>query len=82
MRLEFEPQAVEIEQLVNQQRENIKVHYTRPKQNKKHQGRLDFPAHLPVVEIVLEPTEDTTGMVCIGKETTKELHMLTPANYT
>jgi transposase len=74
MKLEFEPQAVEIAQLVNQQRENIRVNYTRSKQNKKHQGRLDFPAHLPVVEILLEPTEDTTGMVCIGKETTKELH--------
>jgi transposase len=78
MRLEFEPQAVEIAQLVNQQRENIKVHYTRAKQNKKHQGRLDFPAHIPVVEIVVEPKEDTTGMVRIGEEITKELDF-TPA---
>lgn len=73
MRLEFEPQAVEIAQLVNQERENIKVHYTRARQNKKHQGRLDFPAHIPVVEIVVEPKEDTTGMVRIGEEITKEL---------
>jgi len=78
MKLEFEPQTVEIEQLVKQERENIKVSYTRSKQNKKHQGRLDFPAHLPVVEIIVEPTQDTTGMVCIGKEVTKELDY-TPA---
>jgi len=78
MRLDFEPQASEIQEVVKQEREDIRISYTRSKQNKKHQGRLDFPAHLPVVEIVVEPTQDTTGMVCIGKEITKELDY-TPA---
>ena len=78
MRLDFEPQAAEIEEAVKQQRKSICISYTRSKQNKKHQGRLDFPAHLPVVEKILEPSEDTTGMVCIGKEITKELDY-TPA---
>lgn len=73
MKLDFEPQTVEIAELVNQQRENIKVHYTRSKQNKKHQGRLDFPSHLPVKKIIIEPTEDTKGMIFIGNEVTKEL---------
>ena len=78
MQIEFEPQTAEIEQVVNQERENIRVSYTRSKQKKKHQGRLEFPSHLPVVETIIEPTEDTTGMVCIGKEVTKELDY-TPA---
>lgn len=78
MKMEFEPQTTEIEQLVNQERENIRISYTRSKPNKKHQGRLEFPSHLPVVEIIIEPTEDTTDMVCIGKEVSKELDY-TPA---
>lgn len=78
MRLDFEPRAAEIEEAVKQERETIRISYTRSKQNKKHQGRLDFPAHLPVIETILEPSEDTTGMVCIGKEITKELDY-TPA---
>ncbi|TVQ20497.1 MAG: IS66 family transposase [Bacteroidetes bacterium] len=73
MKMEFEPQTLEIEQLVSKEREKIRVNYTRTKQNKKHQGRLEFPSHLPVVEIIINPTEDTTGMVCIGKEETREL---------
>jgi len=39
---------------------------------------LIFLRNLPVVEIIVEPTQDTTGMVCIGKEVTKELDY-TPA---
>ena len=37
-----------------------------------------LPSHLPVVETIIEPQEDTTGMVCIGKEITEELDY-TPA---
>jgi transposase len=37
-----------------------------------------LPSHLPVVETVIEPLEDTTGMVYIGKEITEELDY-TPA---
>jgi len=78
MKLDFEPQSAEIEEAIKQERESLNVNYTRSKQNKKHQGRLDFPAHLPIVEIIVEPTQDTTNMVCIGKEVTKELDY-TPA---
>jgi transposase len=78
MKMEFEPQIAEIEEALKQERENIRISYTRSKQKKKHQGRLDFPAHLPVVETILEPSEDTTDMVCIGNEITKELDY-TPA---
>jgi transposase len=46
----------------------------------KHKGRLPLPAHLPRVEHVLEPTEDTTGLVRIGEEITEELEY-TPGKF-
>lgn len=78
LRLEFEPKTLEIEQAVEAERESIRVAYERKKARKPHPGRMPLPAHLPVVEIIIEPQEDTTGMVCIGKEITEELD-LTPA---
>lgn len=38
-----------------------------------HAGRNPLPAHLPRVEIILEPTEDVSGMKQIGKEITEQL---------
>jgi len=32
-----------------------------------------LPSHLDVVEIVIEPQQDTSDMVCIGQEQTDEL---------
>jgi len=78
LNLEFEPKAAEIEEGVKAERELIRINYQRKKPQKKHEGRLDLPSHLPVVETVIEPEEDTTGMVCIGHEITEELD-LTPA---
>jgi len=40
-----------------------------------HPGREPLPKDLPVEEVVLEPTEDVTGMVRIGEEITNELHI-------
>lgn len=39
---------------------------------------MALPSHLPVVETVVKPDEDTTGKVCIGREITEELDY-TPA---
>lgn len=78
LRIEFEPKALEIEEAVKAELETIRVEYRRSKPKKKHQGRLALPDHLPVVETVIEPEEDTTGMLCIGKEITEELDY-TPA---
>jgi len=78
MRIEFEPKAAEIEESVKAEREKIRVEYERKKPTKEHRGRLALPAHLPVVETIIEPTEDTTGMVCIGNDVTEELDY-TPA---
>ncbi|MDZ4745134.1 MAG: IS66 family transposase [bacterium] len=55
-----------------------KVSYER-KTPKKHEGRMALPSHLPVHESILEPEEDTTGMVRIGEEITDELE-ITPAS--
>ena len=49
------------------------VAYTREVKKSKHPGRLDFPAHIPVEEIIIEPEQNTQGLVCIGQEVTKEL---------
>lgn len=50
------------------------ITYTREKAKKSnHHGRLDFPSHIPVEEIIIEPEQSTQGLVCIGQEITKEL---------
>ena len=77
-KLEFEPKSAEIEQAVEAERETIRITYERRKVKKAHPGRLALPSHLPVVETIIEPVEDTTGMVCIGQEVTDELDY-TPA---
>lgn len=41
-----------------------------------HPGRLSFPSHLPVEEIIIEPDEGTTGLKCIGKEVTDQLELV------
>jgi transposase len=76
--LEFEPKAAEIDAVVKAERELIRVAFLRTKPKKEHQGRMALPTHLPVVETVIEPSEDTSEMVCIGKEVTEELDY-TPA---
>jgi transposase len=74
----FEPETSEIEEPVKEELESIRVSYLRKKTKKQHPGRLQLPSNLPVIETVLEPQEDTTDMVCIGKEVSDELDY-TPA---
>jgi transposase len=40
---------------------------------KPHPGRNELPASLPRQEVVIEPEEDTSDMVCIGQDVTEEL---------
>ena len=54
------------------------VAYTREVKKSKHPGRLDFPAHIPVEEIIIEPEQSIEGLVCIGQEITKELDYVPP----
>lgn len=57
-----------------------KISYVRKKQKSAHKGRTPLPDHLPVEEIVIDPEEDTSDMVCIGKEVTEELECI-PAKF-
>ena len=67
--------AVEVKQeQINYTRTKVKV-----KEN-KHKGRLPLPRHLVRVEHIIEPTENTDGLVCIGKEITEELEY-TPGKF-
>jgi len=43
------------------------------KKKKAHPGRTPLPEHLPVRRIIIEPEEDTTGMVKIGEEITRKV---------
>ena len=70
---DFWPQVVEIETVVQEEREKMRIEYERETPKKKHPGRMSLPDNLPVREIILEPTQDTTGMICIGQEITEEL---------
>lgn len=46
---------------------------------KDHPGRNLIPAHFPIKEIIIEPEEDTTGLVKIGEERTETVEY-TPAS--
>lgn len=55
------------------------ITHTRDK-NKNHKGRNRLPDDLPVHEVVIEPMEDTAGLVKIGDERTEILE-LAPAKF-
>lgn len=71
--IDFEPQVAEVEATVLEEREKMRVEYERKAPKKKHPGRMSLPDNLPVKEIIMEPSEDTTGMTCIGQDITDEL---------
>ncbi|MCK6695308.1 MAG: IS66 family transposase, partial [Thermoanaerobaculia bacterium] len=62
---------------VEGQVDSEEITYTRQKKQggmaKIHPGRAPLPAHLPRVEVTIEPAEDTEGLVRIGEEITEEL---------
>jgi transposase len=60
--------------------EEQEIRYTR-KKKVKHPGRHPLPAHLERVEMIIEPEEDTTGLVCIGEEITEVLAKIPSRNY-
>ena len=59
-------------------RERITYERNKPVVKKKHPGRTPLPEHLEVEEKVLEPEQDTTGMVRIGEQITEYVEY-TPA---
>jgi len=52
------------------------ITYQRNKTTQKHPGRNRIPEHLPVIEHVIEPSQDTTGMKRIGEERTEILEFV------
>jgi transposase len=73
-KIEFEEYASETQQQDETQvKELIKVEYDREKAPKKHAGRNRIPESLLVIEHVIEPEQDTTGMKKIGEERTEIL---------
>lgn len=69
----FEEQKKEAVDAVAEQEEKQKISYERSKKKKAHPGRLPLPSHLPVRREIIEPEEDTTGMVKIGEEITRKV---------
>ena len=67
----------ELPEAKQQPEEQENINYNRKK--KKHNGRNKLPEHLPVNEIIIEPEEDTEGLVKIGEEVTETLEY-TPAS--
>jgi len=59
--------------------ETITYEREKPVAKKKHPGRTAIPTHFPVEEQIIEPEEDTTGMVKIGEERTEWVEY-TPAS--
>src|SRR6056300_912705 len=60
-----------------QEEEKQSISYQRTKT--KHNGRNKLPEHLPVKESIIEPKEDTEGLLKIGEEITETLEY-TPAS--
>jgi transposase len=68
--------ALETELAESKPAETEEITYTRKKKQDKQpvkKGRQPLPAHLERVKIVIEPTEDVSGLKCIGEEITEEL---------
>lgn len=53
--------------------EETKEQITYSRKKKAHPGRTKLPDNLPVEEVIIEPEEDTTGMVEIGEDITETL---------
>ena len=71
--LSFEEEVTAVSKAVKEEQEQVRIEYQRKKVRKEHPGRMQLPDHLPVNEIILNPAEDITGMMCIGQEITEEL---------
>jgi len=52
------------------------ITYERSKPSKPHPGRFEIPSHIPVEKVILEPTEDVSGMDKIGVKITSELEYI------
>lgn len=73
------PFEVETSPELEKPSEKEQITYKREKVKRpNHPGRIDFPSYLPVVEVPIEPDENTEGLKCIGQEITTELDFEPP----
>lgn len=73
-KIEFDEYATEVEK-ANETPVNQTITYQRTKTS-NHTGRNRLGEHLPVIEHVIEPEEDVTGMKRIGEERTEILEFV------
>lgn len=67
---EIEPEVLAVvEVAIEEKRKKIVEH----ERKTSHKGRLPLPAHLEVVETILEPDTDTTDMILVNQEVTDKL---------
>jgi len=67
----------DVEEVQTPEKQQEVITYVRQKTKREnHPGRIALPDHLPVEEIIIEPTEDTTNLKCIGKEITDQLELI------
>ncbi len=67
------------EQEAEQHGQMERISYERKKATRrKHPGRTPIPAHFPVVETIVEPEEDTEGLVKIGEEISEHVEYTPP----
>jgi len=80
IRLEEEQVRLEAEQTstITYERKNKSKNSKNNSSQKSSPNRVPLPEHLPRVEVILEPVEDTTGMVKIGEEVTEILDIIPP----
>jgi transposase len=67
---------VEVKEVAVKEHKRVEV----KKKPKAHPGRHPLPANLRREEIILEPSEDVSGCVCIGEEVTEVLEV-TPSEF-
>ncbi len=67
--------SFDITPLAEPKKEKETITYTREKTSSStnHKGRMPLPDHLERVDIIINPTEDITGLVKIGEEITEQL---------
>jgi len=74
-------QTLPFEELEDENQEPSKtvketITYERKQKRENHHGRIPLPSHLPVKETLVEPSDDTTAMVCIGQEIIDQLELI------
>lgn len=69
----FAEQLLNLSQTPQAQQIHVEARRKPGTPKRKHPGRRPIPAHLPRIDVIIEPEEDVSGCVKIGEEITEEL---------